>query len=181
MKKTILQLVLLFLVILLCLAGYLLSKRVLDLPFRATNDALHERDASLTLDCLIPAGTYVDEKMTIGEVIGKRIKANAPLYEKAVDPLLESIPLKYRYIAGLMIFLFFVFSFMAFFRVFTFMGYTRALRISLLLAGITYYFLPDLTIGRTDDYIFIGAPILFILIRVYVVKKKKKEKRYLKA
>lgn len=180
MKKAILQLVLLVLVVLLCLAGYLLSKRVLDLPFRATNDALHERDASLTLDFLIPAGTYVDEKMTIGEVISKRFKSNAPLYEKAVDPILESIPSKYRYIAGLMIFLFFVFSFMAFFRVFTFMGYTRALRLSLLLAGITYYFLPDLTIGRIDDYIFVGAPVMFILIRAYAVRRKK-ARRYLKA
>lgn len=180
MKKVILQLVLLFLIISICLAGYLLSKRVLDLPFRATNDALHEGKASLTLDFLIPAGTYVDEKMTIGEVIGKRLKANAPLYEKVIGPLLEDIPLTYRYIAGAMIFLFFAFSFMAFFRVFTFMGYARALRISLLLAGITYYFLPDLTIGRTDDYIFIGVPMLLILIRVYFVKRKK-ERRYLKA
>ncbi len=173
MKKVIFQLVLLFLVISICLTGYLLSKRALGLPFRATNDALHQRDGSLTLDFLIPAGTYVDEKMTIGDVIGQRLEANASLYEKVVDPLLESIPLRYRFIAGSIIFLFFVFSFMAFFRVFTFMGYTRALRISFLLAGITYYFLPDLTIGRIDDYIFIGVPVLFILIRVYFVKTKK--------
>ncbi len=174
MKRAILQLLALLLVMFLCLGCYLLVKHALDLPFRATNDALHAQGSFLTLDFLIPGGAYINEKMTIGEVIDMRFKSHAPLYEKAIDQISDNIPLIYISILCAMIFFFFVFSFMAFFRVFTFMGYARALRISLLLAGITYYFLPDLSIRQIDDYIFVGSPLLIILLRIYFIRRKKK-------
>ncbi|MEJ2365306.1 MAG: hypothetical protein P8017_11620, partial [Deltaproteobacteria bacterium] len=49
--------------------AYLISHKIFSLKFRATNDALHKQQVPITLDFLIPGGTYVDEKMTIGEVV----------------------------------------------------------------------------------------------------------------
>ena len=68
---------------------------------------------------------------------------------------------------------------MTFLRVFTFMGYGRALRGSLLLGGLTYYFMPDFLPGKVDDMFFIGSPLVIILLRVYI-RRRKKRKRYLK-
>jgi len=53
---------------------YLISHKILSMEFRAANDALHRQDAPITLDFLIPGGTYVDEKMTVGEVIKLRLQ-----------------------------------------------------------------------------------------------------------
>lgn len=174
MNKAILQCVLLFLVITLCGSGYFIGKRLLALPFRATNDTLHERDANLTLDFLIPGSTYIDEKMTIGEVAKMRFRKTVPFYEEAMESVLGLIPQPYRYLASLLVFFFFVFSYLAFFRVLTFMGYGRALRISLLMGGLTYFFLPDFLPGRRDDIILIAAPALLILFRLYVRGRRKK-------
>lgn len=176
MRKTILQFLLLLVFASLCIGGYILIDHVLSLPFRSTNDALHESDSSINLDFLIPAGSYIDEKMTIKDVIQIRLEKHDPFYERALDAVRTNIPVKYRYFASLVIFLFFTFSFMAFFRVFTFMGYGRTLRISLLFAGMIYYFLPDLTTGITDDLLFLCLPVLIILLRMVVLRKKRKKR-----
>jgi len=65
---------------------------------------------------------------------------------------------------------------MTFFRVFTFMGYGRALRGSLLLGGVTYYFMPDFSPGRSDDIAFIGLSLLIILLPKYILRWKKRRK-----
>lgn len=177
MKKAILQLILLLSLVVLCVGGFLLGKYCLNLPFRAANDALHEKDALLTLDFLIPGGTYIDQKATIGEVIKLRVRDAPPFYESALAAFMGFIPVPYRHVANLLVFFFFCFSFMAFFRVFTFMGYGRALRISLVLAGMVYFFLPDFSPGRQDDILLIGLPVLIVLIRMYYAGRKK-ERRF---
>jgi hypothetical protein len=82
---------------------------------------------------------------------------------------------KYRYMADLLLFLFWAFIYMTFLRVFTFMGYGRAIRVSLVLGGLSYYFLPDFSPGRFDDIIFICIALLIIILRVYIRKKKKRK------
>ncbi|MGB5992448.1 MAG: hypothetical protein WBG61_09005, partial [Desulfobacterales bacterium] len=42
-------------------------RKILSLPFRQTNDLLHEQGFPLTLDFLIPAGRYIDETITVKE------------------------------------------------------------------------------------------------------------------
>lgn len=177
MNKVILQSLLLVMVIALCGSGFFIGQRLLALPFRATNDTLHERDADLTLDFLIPAGTYIDEKMTIREVAEIRLKKTVPFYEEAMESLLGLIPRPYRYLASLLVFFFFVFSFLAFFRVFTFMGYGRSLRISLLMGGLIYFFLPDFLPGKRDDIILTAAPAFLILFRLFYVRGKRRKGR----
>lgn len=67
---------------------------------------------------------------------------------------------------------------MTFFRVFTFLGYGRALRASLLLGGVTYYFMPDLSVGSVDDALFLAIPVLLILLRlVFIRRRRKREAR----
>jgi hypothetical protein len=66
---------------------------------------------------------------------------------------------------------------MTFLRVFTFVGYSRALRISLLLGGCVYYFMPDLSPGRIDDGFFIVVPALIIVLRVLLKRRSKKKAR----
>lgn len=176
MRKTILQFLLLLIFASLCIGGYLLVHHVLSLPFRSTNDALHKSDSAINLDFLIPAGTYIDEKMTIKQIIHMRFEKHDAFYEKALEGFLKNIPVTYRYLTSLVTFLFFAFSFMAFFRVFTFMGYGRAIRTSLLFAGIIYYFLPDIIHGITDDLFFFCFPVLIIVLRMVVLRKKRKKR-----
>ena len=175
MKKTIVQIILLLLFIFLCVGGYMAGRYAMELPFRATNDALHRKDAPINLDFLIPGGTYVDEETTIGEVMRIRLRKQTSLFERMVRALADMIPEPYGYVADLVLFFFWSFSFMAFFRIFTFMGYARALRISLLLGGCVYFFMPDFTPGRGDDVVAICAPILIIALRAYIHSKGKRK------
>jgi len=68
------------------------------------------------------------------------------------------------------------FSFYDFFRVFTFMGYGRALRGSLLLGGLVYFFMPDFSPKQIDDTVFIGIPLSIIILRTYPVPEEEKNR-----
>ena len=154
----------------------MLAKHILQLPFRPTNDALHKDGAAVSLDFLIPGGTYLDDKVTIGEVIKIRLKKTSSPFEKALQPLSDLIPPRYRYLGDILLFFFWTLSFLTFFRVFTFMGYGRALRVSLFLGGVTYYFMPDFSPGSGEDIFFVGFPLLIILLRFYLVRRKREKK-----
>lgn len=148
-----------------CAMGAIQGKRVLGLPFRQTNDLLHQRESPITLDFLIPGGTYVDERMTIGEVIKVRFTSEKAIHERWLKSILGLIPGRYRLLVSLFLFIFWFFCYMAFFRVFTFMGYGRAFRVSLLLGGVTYAFMPDLIPGSKDDFVFVAVPAGLVLGR----------------
>lgn len=173
MKKTVAQITLLLLLLAFCIMAVLLVRHVLQLPFGPTNDNLHKKGSAFTLDRFIPAGTYIDSSMTIQDVIAIRFKQETSLFKTAIRAIADLIPLRYRLILDLMQFLFWTFLWMTFFRVFTFMGYGRALRTSLLTGGIIYYYMPDLSPGKMDDALFLSIPILIILIRGYFFRKKK--------
>jgi len=125
MKSTIFQIIILFLLASLCLSGFLLVRHILRLPFRSTNDVLHKRGSAFNLDFLIPGGTYIDEKITIGELIKLRISKEKPFYERVLRAFFGIIPPRYRYLPDFFLFFFWLLCFMTFFRVFTFMGYGR--------------------------------------------------------
>ncbi|RJR33011.1 MAG: hypothetical protein C4576_28915 [Desulfobacteraceae bacterium] len=173
MKKSISQIILLLALISFCVAGGLVLNQILDLPFRFANDQLHSMEAPVTLDFLIPGGTYIDEKMTIGEVILVQTRMKMSIYERMADSITQFIPLSYIVIADLIMYFFWSFLFMTVIRVFTFLGYGRALRTSLLLGGIVYYFMPDFTPGRLDDAAFLLFPILLIVSKAVSRHKKK--------
>ena len=175
LRKGLFQLFLIVFFLALCWGGFFLVKSTLQLPFRATNDALHKEGAIITLDSLIPAGTYIEEKTTIGEVARIRFSDKSSGAQRVMDGLFKQVPPEYRLIGNLVLFLFWVLCYLTFLRVFTFLGYGRALRTSLLLAGVTYYFMPDPMSGAMDDFFFLGFPILIIIIRFYMVRKKRKK------
>ena len=174
MKIKIYQGVLLLVFVSTLVCGYLLADHILNLPFRPTNDELHRMDSAVALDFLIPAGTYLDEKMTIREVVKIKIDQAAPRYRRAASFLSDTIPLRYRSVANLVLFLFWSFLFITFLRLFTFLGYARALRYSLLLGGASYYFMPDFSPGIVDDTIFFLLPLSIFLFRFYVNRRKKR-------
>ncbi len=174
MKIKIYQGVLLIVFVSTLFCGYLATDHILNLPFRPTNDELHRMESAVTLDFLIPAGTYMDEKMTIREVVKIRIDRANPRYRRTAAFLSDTIPFKFRSLANLVLFLFWSFLFVTFFRVFTFLGYARALRGSLLLGGACYYFMPDFSPGIIDDAIFFAFPLGIVLIRFYAVRRKKR-------
>ncbi len=176
MKKNIFQLILILFFASLCLGGFLLAKHLLQLPFRPTNDTLHKEGAAMTLDFLIPGGAYLDNKVTIGEVIKIRLKKTSSPFEKVLQPLSDLIPPRYRYLGDILLFFFWTLTFLTFFRVFTFMGYGRALRVSLFLGGVTYYFMPDFSPGSGEDILFVGFPLLIILFRFYLIRRKRAKK-----
>jgi hypothetical protein len=174
MKRSISQSILLILLAFFCIIGFLLVKHILQLPFRQTNDALHNKKSAITLDLLIPSGTYIDDTMTIGEVLKIRTKRQASFYDAFLKSVADLIPAPYRYLADFIIFLFWAYLFMTFFRVFTFMGYGRALRGSLLLGGLVYFFMPDFSPEKIDDTIFMDIPLSIIVLRTYMSRRKKK-------
>ena len=173
-RKGLFQLFLILFFLSLCWGAFFLVKSALHLPFRAANDALHKEGALITLDSLIPAGTYINEETTIGEVARIRFEDKSSGAQRVMDALFKQVPPRYRLMGNLVLFLFWVFCYLTFLRVFTFLGYGRALRTSLLLAGITYYFMPHPMSGYMDDLFFLGFPILIICIRFYMVRKKGK-------
>ena len=115
MKKFIPQIVLLALFLILFLSGCIIVKHILQLPFRATNDALHQNEAFINLDFLIPAGTHIDDQMTISEVLKIRVDKKASPFERMLHALSQLITPKYRYLANLLLFCFWSFLFMTFF------------------------------------------------------------------
>ena len=175
--KRVSQGLLLFFFIIFLVGAMWAIRHALDLPFRSTNDALHKEDSSFDLDFMIPAGTYLDEKATIGEVLRLRFRGQTSLCGRAAHAVSELIPPRYRAFADLALFSFWFFCFMCFLRVFTFAGYGRALRGSLFLAGLTYYFMPDFSPGRIDDAVFIVIPALIILLRIWLHPRKKERIR----
>ena len=177
MKRSIYQSILLLLLALLIIIGFLLVKHILQLPFGQTNDALHKTRSAFTLDFLIPSGTYIDDKFTIGDIIKIRTKKEASFYETLLKSIADLIPVRYRRVADFTVFLFWTFLFMTFFRVFTFMGYGRALRGSLLFGGLVYFFMPDFSPGKIDDTAFVGIPMSIIIFRAYNSMRKKKRDR----
>jgi hypothetical protein len=176
MQRKIIQIIILLLVASICLSGFLIARHILHLPFRPTNDTLHKKNSAFTLDFLIPSGTHLDEAITIGEVIKIRFTKEKTPYEKVLRAILDLIPHRYRFLANLFLFLFWFLCFMTLFRVFTFMGYGRSFRVSLLCGGITYYFMPDFSPGKGDDTLFIGLPLLIILLRTYIHRREEKRK-----
>jgi hypothetical protein len=177
MKKGIFQLILILSLACLCVGGFFLGKYVLQLPFRASNDALHKDGAPFTLDSLIPGGDYVDEKATIGDVIRIKLKNTGSPFDKFLRTVSDQIPPRYRCLGDVLLFFFWTLCFLTFMRVVTFMGYGRALRISLLFGGIVYYFMPDLSPGLGDDIVFLLFPVLIILIRFYLVRRSRDNKK----
>jgi hypothetical protein len=174
MKRTIPQIFILLLLACFCVSGYLVVRHFLQLPFRSTNDDLHQKNSSLNLDFFIPAGTHIDEKMTIGEVMKTYVNREATSCERIAKSLSDLIPQRYLYLADLVQFLFWSFLFMVFLRVFTFMGYGRALRTSLFLGACTYYFMPDFSPGKMDDVLFISIAFLIIFLRASMKRRTRK-------
>jgi len=161
-RRALIQLSILAALAAVCAMGAVEGKRLLGLPFRQTNDLLHQRGSAITLDFLIPAATYVDERMTIGQVIKARFTGEKAFHERWLRSLLALIPERYRHLVNLLLFCFWSFCYMTFFRVFTFMGYGRAFRVSLLMGGVTYAFMPDLAPGSMDDLVFVAVPIILM-------------------
>ena len=149
---------LLFLIIIIGTA-YFICQKIFSMPFRATNDALHQHGALITLDSLIPAGTHIDEKMTIGQVARIRFKKPKGRFDLYMKRISESIPLKYRLFGTMVLYFFWTFLFLVFFRIFTWIRYAAALIISLLAGALVYFFMPDLIVGRSDDVVFLSLAI----------------------
>ena len=152
---------------------YVTFHKVLSMPFRATNDTLHQQEAVITLDFLIPGGTHIDEKMTIGEVISIRFEKPKGRLNKLVQQISESIPLKYRLLGTAVLYLFWTFLFLVFFRIFTWMRYVGALSFSFLAGALVYFFMPDLVLGKVDDAVFWGWAIAFAVARWWYRKRGK--------
>lgn len=175
MHRNIIQIIIILILIAVCLSGISLVRHVLRLPFRPINDALHQKESAITLDFLIPSGTHLNETITIGEVIKIRFSKQKSPYKSMLHGLSDLIPQRYRFFANLFLLFFWFLCFMTFFRVFTFMGYGRALRGSLLFGSITYYFMPDFSPGKGDDMLFISISLFIILLRMYIHNKKERK------
>lgn len=174
MQRVVFQLLILMVTVTLCVGAYFFVQRILQIPFRSANDALHEKDSALTLDFLIPGGIHIDKKITIEEVLKIRWAGKRSPFEAAVRALSDRIPPSYIWLGNLFLFFFWAFCILTLLRVFTFMGYGRVLRASLLLGGMTYYFMPDFSPNIWEDYLFVACPLLLILSRSFMIRRKKR-------
>jgi hypothetical protein len=140
---------------------YLIGQRILAMPFRAVNDTLHQQDAPITLDFLIPGGTHIDDNMTIGQVIKARIDKPKGKFQSFLEKISKIIPGKYLVLGSLVLYIFWTFLFLVFFRIFTWFRYSMALGISFFAGAVVYFFMPDLVLGRIDDLAFTGWAVAF--------------------
>lgn len=147
-------------------------RKILSLPFRQTNDLLHEQGFPLTLDFLIPAGLYIDEKITVKEILHYRIHKPTQKVNLFLAKVSDSIPIRYRVTATTVYYLFWTLLFLVFFRIFTWMRYITALFISFLFAATVYFFMPDLVLGKIDDGIFLGWAIALLGLRWWMKRRK---------
>ena len=148
-------------------------RKILSLPFRQTNDLLHEQGFPLTLDFLIPAGLYIDETITVKEVLYHRLHKPGQKAHLFLSKVTESVPVKYRIAATTVFYLFWTLLFLVFFRIFTWMRYTTALFISFLFGATVYFFMPDFIMGKIDDSIFLGWALTLLGIRWWTIRKKR--------
>lgn len=144
---------------------YIGFRKILSLPFRQTNDLLHENDFPLTLDFLIPAGFYIDEKVTVKEVLDHRLHKPGQKAHFILSKIAESIPVKYRIAATTVFYLFWTLLFLVFFRIFTWMRYSTALMLSFLLGAGVYFFMPDFVMGKIDDSVFLAWGLTLFSLR----------------
>ena len=151
---------------------YLGFRKILSLPFRQTNDLLHEQGFPLTLDFLIPAGFHIDEKITVQGVLHHRLRRPSKNLDIFLSKISESIPVKYRVTATTVFYLFWTLLFLVFFRIFTWMRYTTALFISFLFGATVYFFMPDFIMGKIDDSIFLGWALTLLGLRWWMKRKK---------
>jgi hypothetical protein len=147
-------------------------RKILSLPFRQTNDLLHEQGFPLTLDFLIPAGLYIDETITVKEVLYHRLHKPGQKAHLFLSKVTESIPVKYRIAATTVFYLFWTILFLVFFRIFTWMRYTTALFISFFCGATVYFFMPDFIMGKIDDSIFLGWALTLLGLRWWTKRRK---------
>ena len=147
-------------------------RKILSLPFRQTNDLLHEQGSPLTLDFLIPAGRYIDETITVKEILHYRLHKPGNRLHLFLSKVSESIPVKYRATATTVFYLFWTLLFLVFFRIFTWMRYTTAVFISFLCGAAVYFFMPDFIMGKIDDSIFLGWALTLLGLRWWTKRKK---------
>ena len=165
---TVLSLVSLIAIISVFYTGF---RKILSLPFRQTNDLLHAQGFPLTLDFLIPEGRYIDETMTVKEVLHYRLHKPSKKYQLFLSKVSENIPVKYRVTATAVCYFFWTLLFLVFFRIFTWMRYTTALFISFLFGAIVYFFMPDFIMGKIDDSIFVGWALALLGLRWWMKRK----------
>lgn len=153
-------------------ALYIAYQRIMPLSFRQTNDFLHAHDAPVTLDFLIPKGRHIDEKITVGEILHQRFKQPNRRFKLFISKVSDNIPVKYRFTATLVWYLFWTFLFLVFFRIFTWMRYSTVLLISFLLGAGVYFFMPDFIVGKIDDVVFLGWAFALIGLRCWMRRKR---------
>jgi hypothetical protein len=168
--RTIIALIIIFIFVSGC---YVVSKQLLALPFRETNDLLHQQNAAFTLDFLIPGGTYIDEKMSIEEVIRLRFRTPSNKIDRVIEKISQAIPAKYRILGTGMLYLFWVMVSLSFFRIVTWMRYATALSAAFLAGAFMYYFMPDLMAGKMDDAAFAGWAVCFATLLKWRRKRSK--------
>ena len=154
---------------------YFTCQKIFSMPFRSTNDALHKEGAPITLDSLIPGGIHIDEKMTIGQVVRMRFEKPRGRFNRFIQRISKSIPLKYRFLGAMVLYVFWTFLFLVFFRIFTWIRYIVALGISFLAGALVYFFMPDFILGKVDDVGFLGWAITFAAAGWWFSKRRKFE------
>ncbi|GMQ79775.1 MAG: hypothetical protein BMS9Abin03_212 [Thermodesulfobacteriota bacterium] len=165
---TVLSLVSLIAIISVFYTGF---RKILSLPFRQTNDLLHEQGFPLTFDFLIPEGLYIDETITVKEILHYRFHKPGKRVHLFLLKVSESIPVKYRITATTVFYLFWTLLFLLFFRIFTWMRYTTALFISFFFGATVYFFMPDFIMGKIDDSIFLGWALTLLGLRWWLKRK----------
>lgn len=151
---------------------YVLGHKTMGLPFRHTNDMLHKKDSPVTLDFLIPGGFYIDEEVTIGRVVQRRFQEPGNRMAGFLAKISEMVPARYRYIATAVLYFFWTILFLVFFRIFTWMSYASALRVSFLCGGTVYFFMPDFVMGRLDDIAFLCWPVSLFVASQYFRRRR---------
>lgn len=162
------------LVIIATLAG--ITHVGLNLNFKKTHDFLAKHDLGWITETIYPHPKLVGPEFTIGQVISERWKTRLTWLEQAAVKVDEMIGLRMQIILRVVFWLWLCFVFMTFFRVFTFMGYTRSLRTALFMGALFYAMLPNPTRTTWDEYTFLSIGAGIILLRFIWVRSRRRKK-----
>jgi len=134
--------------------------------------------ASQILRAINPSAHRPETKMTIGQALDDYLNVPAGLVtqisRKIIDDFLGA---QGRVIARVGLWLFFALMFMAFFRVFTFMGYFRSMRAALFSGAVLYALLPNPTGRIWDEVLFLAIATALIVIRAAYVQRKRRRRK----
>jgi hypothetical protein len=114
--------------------------------------------------------------MTIRNVLRHRVQKPQTRIARLVEKISQILPVRYRILTTVILYGFWTFLFLVFFRIFTWMRYVTASVFAFLCGAVVYFFMPDMIMGRLDDTAVLFWSAAFMAVVRYGRRARKRSK-----